>query len=185
LAPVFGFSSTMSAIRDEHSYEFFVSRFRNAKPFNNRYRPAVSAEPALWLAMNSGVRTKPQSMRAALLSNQIIAVPPLALKFPMLRIRPPFLHVFPAARAPSLAKRSANRRLALHCEFRWNRFPLSAHGSSSPRESLPHSCARLPAGYCVSQFGRPSLPCSSSVFPPLPPVAALLLLCDCAPVQHT
>jgi hypothetical protein len=69
LAPVFGFSSTMSAIRDEHSYEFFVSRFRNAKPFNNRYRPAVSAEPALWLATNSGVRMEPQSVSAALLSD--------------------------------------------------------------------------------------------------------------------
>jgi hypothetical protein len=136
----------MSAIRDEHSFVFFVRRFRNAKPFDDFHWPAESAESALWLAMNSGVGMKPQSPRAALFFDAVIVVAPLALKFPMLRIRPPFLHIFAAARAPPLETRSSNHRLTLHCEFRWNRVPLSAHGSSSHRESLPHSYARLHAG---------------------------------------
>src|SRR5277367_5503078 len=61
----------------------------------------------------------------------------------MLRIRPPLLHIFAAARAPPLHKRGSNRRFALHCEFRWHRLPLSTHGSSSYRESLPQSYAPL------------------------------------------
>ena len=107
----------MSAIWNEDSYVLFVTRFRNAKPLDDFHWLGLSAESALWLAMNSGVRMKPQPVRFALLGDQVITVAPLPLRLPMPRIRSPFLHMFAVARAPSLEHRGANRRFALRREF--------------------------------------------------------------------
>jgi hypothetical protein len=171
------FSSTMSAIRDELSYVLLVRRFRDAKPLHDFHRRSMSAEPALRLAMNSGVRTKPQSVCVALLPNQVIAMAPFPLNFPMLRIRPPFLHIFAAARAPSLETRCANRRFALRREFRWNRFPPSAHGSSSHRISLTHFTHASEAAY---RFFTIRISVASEVsaffFPALPRLAVVRIL---------
>jgi hypothetical protein len=59
-----------------------------------------------------------QSPRAALFFENVIVIPPFALKSPMLGIRPPLLHIFAVSRTPSFQKRRTNRRFPLRREFR-------------------------------------------------------------------
>jgi hypothetical protein len=170
----------MSAVRNQNCYVLFFRRFRNTKSFDNFYRPPMSAESALRLATNSGVGMKPQPMRVTLLSRQVIAVAPPALGRAVLRIRPPFLHILPAACPPSLNQLSANRSFSLRRDFHWNRLPFPSHGSSSQHSPVTHSTHPPEVLRCFYSAPLGYIP-GISIF-----ISAIAAACDCAkPVEKS